>query len=326
MYNGIEYEESLGLNLYEMSFRQYDPAIGRFTSIDPVTHFQQSTYAAFDNNPVYWTDPSGTTSVQDLVDQASNHPGVTFNSNGDGTFTGDGVTIGEKQDTPKEGQSQSVSEWHGNVAISKTKYYHAGGVDGSKSGWYEGNEYFEKFRTTIRRIGQGEASIAVLGSFNFTDDVLIAMTAWAVEAYEQYGGEKRIANGAATPLYFTSPFFAPGIGFRFAQMSNTSKFAFWSGTGTQQAAINAGYRVLGQTRAGQNLAALTADMAYAPGTQAYNFWGRLSAALAGKVPKGGTANVFLTREAVNNTNSIWNVFEKPVLLQNKVKIKYNWVD
>ncbi|WP_420552113.1 DUF6443 domain-containing protein [Tenacibaculum aiptasiae] len=58
-YNGIEYEESLGLNLYEMDLRQYDPAIARWTSIDPVVHHSMSTYTAFDNNPVFWADPSG---------------------------------------------------------------------------------------------------------------------------------------------------------------------------------------------------------------------------------------------------------------------------
>jgi RHS repeat-associated protein len=58
-YNGVELEESLGMNLYEMDVRSYDPAIARFTSLDPVTHFQQSTYTAFDNNPVFWADPSG---------------------------------------------------------------------------------------------------------------------------------------------------------------------------------------------------------------------------------------------------------------------------
>ncbi len=62
-YNGVEYEESLGLNLYEMELRQYDPAIARWTSIDPVTHFSNSTYNAFDNNPIYWADPSGANSI-----------------------------------------------------------------------------------------------------------------------------------------------------------------------------------------------------------------------------------------------------------------------
>lgn len=45
-----------------MDFRQYDAAIGRFTGIDPITHHSMSTYTGFDNNPVYWADPSGSDS------------------------------------------------------------------------------------------------------------------------------------------------------------------------------------------------------------------------------------------------------------------------
>ncbi len=62
-YNGIEYEESLGLNLYEMELRQYDPTIARWTAIDPVTHWSMSTYTAFDNNPVFFADPSGADAI-----------------------------------------------------------------------------------------------------------------------------------------------------------------------------------------------------------------------------------------------------------------------
>src|SRR5690606_17229741 len=58
-YNGKEYEDALGLNIYEMDLRQLDPAIGRWTVMDPVTHHDYSPYSAFDNNPVYWSDPSG---------------------------------------------------------------------------------------------------------------------------------------------------------------------------------------------------------------------------------------------------------------------------
>ncbi|MDD3014658.1 MAG: hypothetical protein PHC34_13235 [Candidatus Gastranaerophilales bacterium] len=58
-YNGQEYQDELGLNLYDMDFRDYDPAIGRWTGIDPVVHYSQSTYNAFDGNPVFWADPSG---------------------------------------------------------------------------------------------------------------------------------------------------------------------------------------------------------------------------------------------------------------------------
>ncbi|MFL1013669.1 RHS repeat-associated core domain-containing protein, partial [Flavisericum labens] len=65
-YNNTEYEKALGLNLYEMPLRSYDPAIARWTTIDPVTHHSQSTYNGYDNNPVYWADPSGA----DVVDGA----------------------------------------------------------------------------------------------------------------------------------------------------------------------------------------------------------------------------------------------------------------
>ncbi|MEW7289013.1 DUF6443 domain-containing protein [Aquimarina sp. 2304DJ70-9] len=58
-FNGIEHEEALGVDWYEMDLRKYDPAIARWTSIDPVTHHSMSPYVAFDNNPVYWADPSG---------------------------------------------------------------------------------------------------------------------------------------------------------------------------------------------------------------------------------------------------------------------------
>ncbi|RZK11111.1 MAG: hypothetical protein EOO43_19620, partial [Flavobacterium sp.] len=58
-YNGKEYQDELGLNLYDMDFRDYDPAIARWTGIDPVVHYSQSTYNAFDGNPLFWADPSG---------------------------------------------------------------------------------------------------------------------------------------------------------------------------------------------------------------------------------------------------------------------------
>ncbi|WP_344787352.1 RHS repeat-associated core domain-containing protein, partial [Postechiella marina] len=59
LYNGVEYEEALGLDLYEMPLRSYDPAIARWTTIDPVIHYFQSTYTGYNNNPVFWSDPSG---------------------------------------------------------------------------------------------------------------------------------------------------------------------------------------------------------------------------------------------------------------------------
>ena len=88
-YNGKEYQDELGLNVYDFGLRQYDPAIGRWTSQDPVIHFEYSPYNAFDNNPVFWSDPSGAdsekpepTSRDRLVDDFGNLPGNRIASNG----------------------------------------------------------------------------------------------------------------------------------------------------------------------------------------------------------------------------------------------------
>lgn len=94
-YNGVELEESLGLDLYEMEVRQYDSKIARFTSIDPITHFDFSTYSAFDNNPIFWADPSGADATQFLTDlfYRSGNGKTKWTNNNDGTFSSnDGQT------------------------------------------------------------------------------------------------------------------------------------------------------------------------------------------------------------------------------------------
>ncbi|WP_415711182.1 RHS repeat-associated core domain-containing protein, partial [Flavobacterium branchiophilum] len=58
-YNGKEYQDELELNVYTMDARNYDPAIARWFVIDPITHFSATTYGAFNDNPIFWADPSG---------------------------------------------------------------------------------------------------------------------------------------------------------------------------------------------------------------------------------------------------------------------------
>lgn len=48
--------------------RQYDPATGRWVVQDPVVHHDMSPYNAFDNNPVFWADPSGADSQSGSTD------------------------------------------------------------------------------------------------------------------------------------------------------------------------------------------------------------------------------------------------------------------
>ena len=60
-YNGKEFQDELGLNVIAMDFRQYDPAIGRFSVMDPLSELTptHNPYRFGFNNPVYWSDPSG---------------------------------------------------------------------------------------------------------------------------------------------------------------------------------------------------------------------------------------------------------------------------
>jgi len=61
LYNGKELSEDYGIDLYAYGFRYYDPAIGRFTGVDPLaekyTPFSTYNYAV--NNPVLYIDPDG---------------------------------------------------------------------------------------------------------------------------------------------------------------------------------------------------------------------------------------------------------------------------
>ncbi|MDI1256693.1 MAG: hypothetical protein PSV16_11390, partial [Flavobacterium sp.] len=58
-------QDEFGLNMYDMDFRDYDPAIGRWVVIDPIDHFGQSPYNGYDSNPVLFADPSGATTSFD---------------------------------------------------------------------------------------------------------------------------------------------------------------------------------------------------------------------------------------------------------------------
>lgn len=60
-YNGKELDKDFGLNLYDYSARQMEPAIGRFTSMDPLAekYYNISPYAYVANNPLKYIDPTG---------------------------------------------------------------------------------------------------------------------------------------------------------------------------------------------------------------------------------------------------------------------------
>ncbi|RHJ83936.1 RHS repeat domain-containing protein [Parabacteroides sp. AM08-6] len=60
-YSGKEYDDMHGLNLYDSQSRLYDPALGRFMTMDPLSekYYSWSTYGYCMNNPMKFVDPDG---------------------------------------------------------------------------------------------------------------------------------------------------------------------------------------------------------------------------------------------------------------------------
>ena len=60
-FGGKEYQPELGLDWYDVSARNYDPALGRWMNIDPLADFMksESPYEYAFNNPIYYIDTDG---------------------------------------------------------------------------------------------------------------------------------------------------------------------------------------------------------------------------------------------------------------------------
>lgn len=319
-YNGIEFENALSIDWYEMDMRQYDPAIARWTAVDPVTHFSNSTYNAFDNNPVFFADPSGADAIV-----AGNWSGAAAQNMYSMIVSnfGGSTNNGDCNDCNKEGQTREFTEWHGNSSGTVTKYYHVG-VNGSKSGWYSKSGYRRVINKSIEKISWelkfSEGSIAWLNSIE-DDDLFLGIMSKIASLREPI--KRNSIPGTITPMGFDSPFFVPGLA---AKLIRGKTFAFWSGNGTQLSATGAGFRVIGGTRAGQNMLALTNGMNKA---QVRAAWDRLSAALANSYKSGSTAHVYLSRSFMNNkeafAKSTWKRIEEPILKANGVNIIKHYV-
>lgn len=99
-FNGMEKDDEIkgSGNHYTTEFRQYDPRLGRWFSIDPLfSDFPwQSPYVAFDNNPVLLNDPKGLSAEGDPEDEENGYDfEVTTNDpkTPDGPYLRVGLTV-----------------------------------------------------------------------------------------------------------------------------------------------------------------------------------------------------------------------------------------
>jgi RHS repeat-associated protein len=120
-FEGVELEESLGLNLHEMDWRHYDASIGRFMVVDPMAEQRNwlTPYNFVQNNPILRVDPTGLLDDYGL-DQAGNVE--LIKKTDDDTDTLYSVTRGKDGELVKDGNGEvKKNEEKGSVTVSKQK-------------------------------------------------------------------------------------------------------------------------------------------------------------------------------------------------------------
>ena len=137
-YNGNEFQSELGMNWYDMNMRMYDPALARWMVQDPVIHHNKSPYNAFDNNPIYFADPSGADAEGGNESSNSN----TQISSGVGGITFDLATH------PGAISYQSYSEGHTTTETRKWSLQVTVDGEGERLPDAEDREYFEDSTVT----------------------------------------------------------------------------------------------------------------------------------------------------------------------------------
>ena len=171
-FNGAEENDGLGLNILEMDWRHYDPAIARWTGIDPIAHWSMSPYNAFDNNPVFWADPSGADSIYNFNTQQY-------------VINGKEVSQAEAIAYAQNGGNADGSN-NNNVDNSNSKENQEGGSDlfsseNNMMNITDPEENIRKYEENDKTIIQNSMILDVLGNFTTTGQLRASIESVALE-------------------------------------------------------------------------------------------------------------------------------------------------
>jgi RHS repeat-associated protein len=80
-YNGKEWQDELGLNVYDFHARNYMPDIGRTSTQDPhaENYYNLSSYSFLNNNPLLFVDPDGKDFIVSYTDKEGKNQEYRFN-------------------------------------------------------------------------------------------------------------------------------------------------------------------------------------------------------------------------------------------------------
>ncbi|MEI9920685.1 MAG: RHS repeat-associated core domain-containing protein [Bacteroidota bacterium] len=309
LYQEKDWLDELNLNLYDFDWRQYDPLIARTTSMDPhaESYLLLSPYSWAANNPIIVTDPDG----QDISLTGAAAQAYV------GELQKQIASSGAKDEPRKvlsyNSQTRARREQMAAAQRENQPGFFTGVKDGVVAGGMSTIDFVKSLGTLGGWINLAKGTLATAEMANPSSPALMELAVSTSASAANIGDLSAYQWGYGVG-YGAEKFGEFWLTRRLMMPTATGGRAFFSGAGTEAQALSRGFTTLGQTRAGRNLAKLTAGMPYYPGSHAYKMWGRLSAQWA----KGASGEVHVFQNAAKGVElqSIWRVYEYPALRAN----------